>query len=606
MTSKPNVANLLRERETGSRQNVCAQSTGVAGVDKEIRSWREDDFINHCKARYASFTPSPRSTIALCYNCDGSLLASTHGDHTVKISHCGTRTIMKVLAGHRRTPWVVRFHPRKKYILASGSLDHEVRLWDAETGECIRKHTFGKPIASLSFHVDTDVLAIACGHKLYMWSYAQTGNKPEIVLKTRRSMRAVHFHPYGLPVILTAEVQDPSPTHALPHTLTENGPYTSNLAEIKLKNGDEFSIDDALQQHESEQTRPAKKVEVRDEPGRQASSSSYLPPSMVPLGWEVPFPDAVSSPYLSRRQTEEEISEEALAAARTSYASVWNILGEDQPPRVRLRVWSFNTNKVESNLENGDRLLLEVSDAVLCSEMGVHFSQCGYYLAATISCRQRVSSQIPEIRREVSNQGTMDWSPERQEVLGTSANQALPVGRGLPGSLPIPDRVVFEVRIISMDGPDFGSTLCAKRIRAAHCLTSVQFSPTSNHLLLAYGKKHSSLLRSLVAQQNALIPLHTILEIVNVSEMKVIRALPSAEDEINAACFHPHVGGGLAYGTKEGKLRYILSDRDRFGPSQKCTLKATEEPSEARLQELQDIRVYMHQQWLNSAREFDY
>ena len=61
MTSKPNVALLVRERETGSRRNVCARSTGVAGVDKEIRSWREDDFIGHCKARYASFTPSPRS-----------------------------------------------------------------------------------------------------------------------------------------------------------------------------------------------------------------------------------------------------------------------------------------------------------------------------------------------------------------------------------------------------------------------------------------------------------------------------------------------------------------------------------------------------------------
>lgn len=537
----------------------------------------------------------------------------------MKISHCGSRSITRVLTGHRRTPWVVRFHPRKKYILASGSLDHEVRLWDAETGECIRKHTFGKPIASLSFHVDTDVLAIACGHKLYMWRYAQTGSKPEIVLKTRRSMRAVHFHPYGLPVILTAEVQDPSPTSTLPHTLTENGPYTSTLAEEKHEHSDGFRNTD-LQQNGSEESGSAKMIEIRaasgrfqqndyeemdpirDESGWQASSPSYLPPSMVPLGWEVPFPNAVTGPLPSRHQTEEDASEETLAAARTPYASVWNILGEDQPPRVRLRIWTFNTNKVESNLESGDRLLLEVSDAVLCSEMGVHFSQCGYYLAATISCRQNASSQIPETQTGLSNQGTMDWSPERREGPGTRADQCLPVGRG-PGSLPIPDRVVFEVRIFSMDGPDFGSTLRAKRIRAAHCLTSVQFSPTSNNLLLAYGKKHSSLLRSLVAQQNALIPLHTILEIVNISEMKVIRALPSAEDEINAACFHPHVGGGLAYGTKEGKLRYILSDRDRFGPSPKPTLKTTEPPSEARLQELQDFRIYMEQQWLHSARD---
>lgn len=55
---------------------------------------------------------------------------------------------------------------------------------------------------------------------------------------------------------------------------------------------------------------------------------------------------------------------------------------------------------------------------------------------------------------------------------------------------------------------------CPRRIRAAHCLTSVQFSPCCNHLLLAYGKKHISLLRSLVAERGSVLPLHTILEVL--------------------------------------------------------------------------------------------
>ncbi len=50
-------------------------------------------------------------------------------------------------------------------------------------------------------------------------------------------------------------------------------------------------------------------------------------------------------------------------------------------------------------------------------------------------------------------------------------------------------------------------------IRAAHCLTSVQFSPCCQHILLAYGKKHISLLRSLVADRGSVVPLHTILEV---------------------------------------------------------------------------------------------
>ena len=32
--------------------------------------------------------------------------------------------------------------------------------------------------------------------------------------------------------------------------------------------------------------------------------------------------------------------------------------------------------------------------------------------------------------------------------------------------------------------------------------------------------------------------------------MELVKVLPSAEDEVNVACFHPEVGGGLAYGTK--------------------------------------------------------
>ena len=32
--------------------------------------------------------------------------------------------------------------------------------------------------------------------------------------------------------------------------------------------------------------------------------------------------------------------------------------------------------------------------------------------------------------------------------------------------------------------------------------------------------------------------------------MELVRVLPSSEDEVNVACFHPLVGSGLVYGTK--------------------------------------------------------
>ena len=160
--------------------------------------------------------------------------------------------------------------------------------------------------------------------------------------------------------------------------------------------------------------------------------------------------------------------------------------------------------------------------------------------------------------------------------------------------------VAYEVRIYSISGGSFGEVVWAKRIRAAHCLTSLQFSPTSEHILLAYGRqglpslwaqrgkvyvqaariasapnacwrqhdaqrsfpqylcqgvmggkrvltcarmcrRHVSLLRSLVADvESSVVPYHTIVEVYRVAPgMPLMRVLPSAADEVNAALFHP-------------------------------------------------------------------
>ena len=202
----------------------------------------------------------------------------------MKLIDCRTGRCVRVLTGHRRTPWVVRFHPADSNVLVSGSLDHQVRVWNATSAECILCFDFGKPIASLAFNADGTVLAVASGHKLYAWRYrnmaqwderrasrdpearaaaareaaaavaahedavaahlANLGapenhppplppfiatfpsrgrgstfagdvssgetSAPCIALRTRRSLRAVHFHPHGAPLLLSAEVNETS------------------------------------------------------------------------------------------------------------------------------------------------------------------------------------------------------------------------------------------------------------------------------------------------------------------------------------------------------------------------------------------------------------
>ncbi|XP_031251263.1 uncharacterized protein LOC116109176 [Pistacia vera] len=179
-------------------------------------SWVESESLQRLSADYCALLPPPRSTIAAAFSLDGKALASTHGDHTVKIIDCQTGRCLRVLCGHRRTPWVVRFHPLNPAILASGSLDHEVRLWDANTADCIGSRDFYRPIASIAFHAHGEHLAVASGHKLYIWHYNRRGetSSPKVILKTRRSLRAVHFHPHGAPFLLTAEVNDLDPSES--------------------------------------------------------------------------------------------------------------------------------------------------------------------------------------------------------------------------------------------------------------------------------------------------------------------------------------------------------------------------------------------------------
>jgi activator-of-BECN1-regulated-autophagy protein 1 len=41
----------------------------------------------------------------------------------------------------------------------------------------------------------------------------------------------------------------------------------------------------------------------------------------------------------------------------------------------------------------------------------------------------------------------------------------------------------------------------------------MQFSPTSEHILLAYGRRHGSLLKSIVIDGETTMPIYTVLEV---------------------------------------------------------------------------------------------
>ncbi|MCH91281.1 hypothetical protein A2U01_0012207, partial [Trifolium medium] len=124
--------------------------------------------------------------------------------------------------------------------------------------------------------------------------------------------------------------------------------------------------------------------------------------------------------------------------------------------------------------------------------MGAHFSPCGRFLAACVACMHPHIEADPGLQTLVHQEHGVPTSPTRHPI---SAHQ-----------------VMYELRIYSLEEATFGSVLVSRAIRAAHCLTSIQFSPTSEHILLAYGRRHGSLLKSIVIDGETTLPIYTVLE----------------------------------------------------------------------------------------------
>ncbi|XP_051127777.1 uncharacterized protein LOC127249142 isoform X3 [Andrographis paniculata] len=219
--SLSNVSKLLSLREMtpqttrapkslwGKEFYFCSYSYGLTrdwakDARQEIRMWVEAESLLHLSSMYCQIEPQPKAILAIDFSPDGKMLASTHSDFSVRIFDCQTGRCLKVLTGHNSVSWTVKFHPIDPKVLATGSTDRVVHLWHANTTTPIRSYIFDHPIYSIAFHPQGEILAVASRDKVYIWKYnAIERNEPRSILHTSHLL-AVQFHPCGAQ-LLTAE-----------------------------------------------------------------------------------------------------------------------------------------------------------------------------------------------------------------------------------------------------------------------------------------------------------------------------------------------------------------------------------------------------------------
>ncbi|NJR75386.1 MAG: WD40 repeat domain-containing protein [Scytonema sp. CRU_2_7] len=98
----------------------------------EIRLWRVAD-----GQEILTFQGHTNRIRSVAFSPDGQKLASGSDDMSVKIWSVRTGECLKTLIGHTGWVWSVCFSCNSK-ILASGSEDKTIRIWDVDAGTCIK------------------------------------------------------------------------------------------------------------------------------------------------------------------------------------------------------------------------------------------------------------------------------------------------------------------------------------------------------------------------------------------------------------------------------------------------------------------------------------